>query len=38
MSAVLVPHIEGRIQVIRGLRVIIDVESGHQAKHGQIST
>ena len=26
MSAVLVPRIEGRIQVIRGLRVIIDVD------------
>lgn len=26
MRAVLVPHIEGRIQVIRGLRVIIDVD------------
>ena len=26
MSAVLLPHIEGRIQVFRGLRVIIDVD------------
>jgi hypothetical protein len=26
MSSVLAPHIEGRIQVIRGLRVIVDVD------------
>ena len=26
MSTVLVPHIEGRIQIIRGLRVIVDVD------------